>query len=567
MSLKFRHKVFLTLLLYSIVIVICMLLIARYYAFRNFEDYVHKMDLERLRRLAEVLGQEYQKSGSWMTIVENQGYWLEWRGRGPAPPPPGEIAGHPPGPPPPLLPDPWLPGDGRKPPRFGEPPHPPGPPPGPHAFAPPGPPPGPPLLLHAHPAHLVLFDAAKQPLTGNEAYDAKVFNLKSISVNGQVVGWLGLRKHHRPQHPLDVEFLRNQSQTFYSLGTVALLLAVLVTFFLSRHLLAPVRELATATQALTSRRFDTRLKIRTQDEFGQLAADFNTMAAALERYEQLRRQWLADISHELRTPLAVLRGEIEAMQDGIREITPKALESLHFEVMHVGRIVQDLYDLSLIESRAFDADLTAVNPLEVLEETLRAYQTRFEQWGIRIESNGGAGPSVAIKADSGRLRQLYSNLLENTLRYAQAPGVLKISHALTPQQFTLHFEDSGPGVPDEALERLFDRLYRVDKARSRAQGGSGLGLAICKGLMECFGGRIAASHGVSGGLRISMVFPLLSGPLLLPENKLLPALAETAAPPVTINQTAPEPTPVNGEMPCTDGKSWSPKMKLKLPKS
>jgi two-component system sensor histidine kinase BaeS len=332
------------------------------------------------------------------------------------------------------------------------------------------------------------------------------------------VGWLGLRKHQRPLHPLDVEFLRNQSQTFYSLGGVALLLAVLVTFALSRHLLAPVRELAAATQALTSRRFETRLPIRTQDEFGQLAGDFNNMAQALERYEQLRRQWLADISHELRTPLAVLRGEIEAMQDGVREITPKALESLHFEVMHVGRIVQDLYDLSLIESRTFDAELTAVNPLEVLEETLRSYQTRFQQWGIRIEENGAGTRPVTIKADCGRLRQLFSNLLENTLRYAQAPGVLKISHDLTPGQFFLYFEDSGPGVPEEALERLFDRLYRVDKARSRAQGGSGLGLAICKGLMECFGGQIAASHAATGGLRISMAFPVLPAQIVHQEE-------------------------------------------------
>jgi two-component system sensor histidine kinase BaeS len=504
MSLKFRHKVFLTLLLYSLVIVICMLVITRYFAVRNFENYVQRVEMERLKEMAKVLGQEYQKNGSF--VAEDLDRWLRFRGPGPGPPPPGRIAGPPP--PPPLLPDPGMVGAGRKPPRFGEGP-PPGPPPGPHDFPPPGPPPP-----HEHPPRLVLFDAAKQPLSGDESANADDFHLQSIQAEGRVVGWLGMRKHQRPLHPLDVEFLRNQSQTFYSLGAVTLLLAVIVTFVLSRHLLEPLRELARATRALTSRRFETRLKIRTQDEFGQLAADFNDMAQALERYELLRRQWLADISHELRTPLAILRGEIEAMQDGVREITPKALESLHFEVMHVGRIVQDLYDLSLIESRTFDGELTPVNPLAVLEETILSYQTRFEQWGIRIEENGGGTGQVAIKADSGRLRQLFSNLLENTLRYAQAPGVLKISHELTPGQFFLHFEDSGPGVPEEALERLFDRLYRVDKARSRAQGGSGLGLAICKGLMECFGGRIAASQAASGGLRISMAFPVLTGQMV-----------------------------------------------------
>jgi two-component system sensor histidine kinase BaeS len=514
MTLKFRHKVFLTLLLNSIVIVICMLLIARYYAVRNFEDYVNKVEMERLRELAQVLGQEYQKSGSWPPILDDLGHWLEMMGRRPGPPPPRGIAGQPQFPPPPPLPEARLGTEGRMPLRFGEPPPPPRPPPGAHAFQPPGPP----LPPHDRPPSFVLFDAAKQPLTGTEPYAADDFSLKSIQVGGQVVGWVGMRKHQRPLHPLDVEFLRNQSQTFYSLGAVALLLAVLVTFILSRHLLGPVRELATATRALTSRRFDTRLKIQSHDEFGQLAGDFNNMARALERHEQMRQQWLADISHELRTPLAILRGEIESMQDGVRDITSKALESLHFEVMHVGRIVQDLYDLSLIESRTFDAELTAVDPLKVLEDTLRSYQTRFEQWGIRIVENGAGTRPVAIKADSGRLRQLFSNLLENTLRYAQAPGVLKISHELKAAQFFLYFEDSGPGVPEEALERLFDRLYRVDKARSRSQGGSGLGLAICKGLMECFGGRIAASQVASGGLRISMAFPVLPGQIVHQEE-------------------------------------------------
>jgi two-component system sensor histidine kinase BaeS len=356
---------------------------------------------------------------------------------------------------------------------------------------------------------LALFDAGKQPLTGKEPYSAEGYNLKGIVVDGQVVGWLGIRRHKRPMDPLDVEFLRAQTQTFFTIGGVALLLAVLVTFVLSGHLLRPVRELAKATLALTSRRFDTRLKIRSRDEFGQLAADFNDMAQALERYEQLRRQWLADISHELRTPLAVLRGEIEAMQDGVREVTSQALTSLHFEVMHVSRIVQQLYDLSLLESRTFEAELAPVRPLEVLEETLGAFRPRLNQRGIRVETDGLEVKHIAIMADADRLKQLFANLLENTLRYVRAPGVLKIVPELTPGELYLHFDDSGPGVPAEALERLFDRLYRVDKARSRAQGGSGLGLAICKSIMESFDGRIAASQAPSGGLRITLAFPVL----------------------------------------------------------
>jgi two-component system sensor histidine kinase BaeS len=496
MKLKFRHKVFLTFLLNSLVIVICMLLIARTFAFRNFEDYVSKVEMEKLNELADALGQEYQKSKNWDSVLSDWSHWFRVAAIGPGHAP-GVVAGKPPFPPPPLLPVPSLGGNPQKgePPPFGE---------------PPPPPPGPPPDHQGIAPHLSLFDAERRPLTPTESSSANGYQLKPILVDGQVMGWLGMRRHERPTHPLDVEFLRLQSQTFYSIGGVALLLAVLVTFVLSRHLLAPVKELAEGTRALTSRRFETRIEIRSRDELGQLAADFNTMAQAMQRYEQTHRQWMADISHELRTPLAILRGEIEAMQDGVREISREALESLHFEVLHVGRIVHDLHDLSLIESPTFDAEQTAVNPLEVLEETLRSFHTRFEQSGIRIESAGRDMRPVAIMADSGRLTQLFSNLLENTLRYAHAPGVLRIFQELTPGRLFLHFEDSGPGVPEESLGRLFDRLYRVDQARSRAQGGSGLGLAICRSIVEGVGGRIEASHAPSGGLRITISFPVLS---------------------------------------------------------
>ena len=506
MQLKFRHKVFLTLLLNSLVIVVCMLLISGYFASRNFATYIHKVETERLNELVKVLSQEYQKSHSWAPVLDDLGHWLKLMGRGPGHPPERGTGGGPPFPPPPLLPAPHkekTPAP-QPPPLSGKPTS---PPPGPSPGAPPGPPPGP----HAMGPRISLFDAEKRPLTGTEPASPDLYQLKPIPVDGKVVGWVGMRRHERLSNPLDVEFLRLQTQTFCAIGGVALLLAIFVTIVLSRHLLTPVTELAEATRALTSRRFDTRIAVRSRDEFGQLAADFNNMAQALERYEQMRRQWMADISHELRTPLAILRGEIEAIQDGVREITPEALESLHFEVLHVTRIVQDLHDLSLIESRAFPAELTAVNPLEVLDETLRSYYPRFEQRGIRIEADGGDLRRVTIMADADRLKQLLSNLLENTLRYVHAPGVLQIFHELKAGRLFLAFQDSGPGVPEASLNRLFDRLYRVDTARSRAQGGSGLGLAICKSIVESFGGEIDASHAPAGGLRITIALPILAG--------------------------------------------------------
>ncbi len=485
MNLKFGHKVFLISLLNGLAILISMPLIARHYAFQNIEKFIDRIETERFDNLLGELSREYPKSRNWTLVLNGLGHSLDaMEGeRGPE----GEEGDGPRNGPPPLPPpfhDSWAWGRGK-----GEsPPHPP----------------------NHH--RIVLFDAEKHPLTmaASDLPAGKNYRMKPIVVENKTVGWLGIKEGEPHGNPLDIEFLKNQSITFYWTAGVAAALATLVAFVLSRHLSAPMRELAQGTRALTSRRFEARIEVRSSDEFGQLAADFNAMAQALEKYERMRRQWIADISHELRTSLAILQGEIEAMQDDVREVSREALDSLHFEVLHVGRIVHDLHDLSLIESWDSGAELTPVNPLKILDETLTSFRPRFENSDMRIEVNETCESEVAIMANRDRLRQLYSNLLENALRYAHAPGVLKISGQITDGNLFLHIEDSGPGVPEESLGRLFDRLYRVDKARSRAHGGSGLGLAICKSIVECFGGRIEASNAISGGLKITMVFPVLS---------------------------------------------------------
>lgn len=496
MSVSLRYKIFLTFLIYSVAILAGVLLIGRYVAVRDFEQYVSKVESERLDELASALSGMYRKNRNWGSVV---GSWNDWLrvmampGGPPGPPPVGAKPPQPQEPPPrpPMAMGP-PPGDGDGP-RFGG--------------GPPLPPPGPPHESLA--SRISLFDAERHALTNKEKASVEDSQLKAILVDGETIGWLGLRKRDRLTHPLDLEFIRQQSQTFAWVGVFALVLAVAVTFMLSRHVLSPVRRLAEGARALTLRRFQTRIEIRSRDELGQLAADFNDMAQALGRHEQMRRQWLTDISHELRTPLAILRGEIEAMQDGVRDVSREALDSLHFEVLHLSRIVQNLHELSVLESEAIGEKRSEADALGLLREILGSFRTLYEQRGLRIDADMDEETvSATILADAGHLKQVYSNILQNTLRYANAPGVLKISHEWLGDRILLHFEDSGPGVPEESVGRLFDRLYRVDKARSRAEGGSGLGLSICKSIVEAYGGWIEAANAPGAGLRISIGFPL-----------------------------------------------------------
>jgi two-component system sensor histidine kinase BaeS len=221
----------------------------------------------------------------------------------------------------------------------------------------------------------------------------------------------------------------------------------------------------------------------------------------------MRRQWISDIAHELRTPLSILLGEIEALRDGVREVNRVNLDSLSSEARHLSEIVNDLHELSLADAGELSIKKVPINPAAILKETLGYFKQGFIENQIQIENSLEDQSSATIMGDADRLRQLFSNLLENTLRYAEAPGILKIGQNFGANRLILFFEDSGPGVPEKELDRLFDRLYRVDRSRSRAHGGSGLGLSICKSIVNALGGEIRAQNGNSGGLRIEVELP------------------------------------------------------------
>ena len=479
MKFKLSYKFFLAFTLTSLLVVVLMVGLIRFYVARDFADYANKSLLERYSDFAAALATEYQTQKGWQALKKDTGRWQEMlRSNLPQrdfenrkrPPQTHEMENKGSG----------SSDQGRLIPRRDR-------------------------RIQRLARRLVLFDADKQHIVGGRAgvsYDG--YTLQAIAIDGKTVGWFGLHKREPLANPLAVDFLKQQSQMLYVIGGGILLLAAVVAFLLSRHLLAPVRELTAGTQALASRQFDTRIEIESKDELGQLAADFNAMAQTLEDYERMRRQWVSDIAHELRTPLSILRGEIEALKDGIREVNRDSLDSLYSEAKHLNKIVTDLHELSLADTAALSIQKVPVDAVAVLNETLGHFEQGFAEKQIAIENSLENQPPISVIGDADRLRQLFSNLLENTLRYADAPGTLKIGQERTENRWILFFEDSGPGVPAEALDRLFDRLYRLDRPRSRTMGGSGLGLSICKSIAKALGGEIRALNANSGGLRIEV---------------------------------------------------------------
>jgi two-component system sensor histidine kinase BaeS len=473
---RLSFKILAAFLLTFFVVLALMIVSIRFLAYQNFSDYVHKVEIEMLDQFVDRLSAEYQKHHGWKAVRGHPLFWyriLHW-GSGASPVTKMEAGNDRKGSPPADL----LKTD-----------------PNERRY----------LMRMVH--RLSLFDRLKSPIAG-PARSIKGHALRRINVDGKTVGWLGLRKEERLSHPLDVAFLKEQSKAFYLVGVGVLVLAAIVSYFLSRHLLAPIKQLTAGTRALTSFKFETRIDVHTKDELGQLASDFNVMAKTLEKSEEMRQQWITDISHELRTPLSILRGEIEALQDGVRDLNRQSLDSLHSEVIYLSKIVRDLHDLSLAETGALPFNKEPVNPIQVLRETLNLFKTRFAQHQITVLDEMGADQNLAIRGDTDRLTQLFSNLLENALRYTDRPGTLRIWQNLRGNRLVLYFEDSGPGVPEASVDRLFDRLYRVDPARTRAGGGSGLGLSICKKIVEAHGAKIEAANAPSGGLRFIIDFPL-----------------------------------------------------------
>jgi two-component system sensor histidine kinase BaeS len=332
--------------------------------------------------------------------------------------------------------------------------------------------------------------------------------LKPLRHRDRVVGYLGLLPRRRLSDERQLRFLKEQKLALSLVAGMVVLLAAGLSLPLANRLVRPIRALAAATNRLAAGEFATRVPVASSDELGHLARDFNALALTLEKNEQARRQWMADISHELRTPLAVLRGEIEAIQDGVRQSSPAAIRSLHGEVMRLARLVDDLYQLSLSDLGALTYRKENLDLTEVLAEALDSFRPDFARKEIALRAELPAREEFPLFADRERLRQLFANLLGNTLKYTDPGGALEVRLEQRGGLATVHFRDTAPGVPEAELERLFDRLYRVEGSRSRASGGAGLGLAICRNIVLAHEGSIAALPSPLGGVWIKVELPL-----------------------------------------------------------
>ncbi len=352
---------------------------------------------------------------------------------------------------------------------------------------------------------IALLDKHKKRVTGYPAIGDDALALP-IVVAGETVGWLAVTPFQSVTEAGGERFQQYQFRTSLVMGLFSLLMAMLIAWWIARTLLEPVKRVAAATHRLASGDYSSRVAVASNDEVGQLARDFNQLAYTLERNEQMRREFMADVSHELRTPLSVLRGELEAIEDGVRSLDQNAMKSLQGEVSMLSKLVDDLYELSLADVGALTYRKAPCGLNGLLEHSVAMFQERLNARRLRVELELPSQP-LELVADADRLQQLFSNLLENAVRYTDPGGVVRISATVERDEVRIEFMDSGPGVSASQLPRLFERFYRGESSRNRESGGAGLGLAICRSIALAHGGSLSADHSPLGGLWLTLRLP------------------------------------------------------------
>ncbi len=290
-------------------------------------------------------------------------------------------------------------------------------------------------------------------------------------------------------------------------GLLAVGIALLLTFILSRRMSSPIGVLATAARRLGTGQLSQRVRLKEKGEVQELAQAFNAMAADLEHAEQLRRNLVADVAHELRTPLSNIQGYLEAIRDGVMEPDAATIRSLNEEASLLARLVEELQELSLAEAGELKMVFQTEDLVNLIEQTVASWQPQLTAKGMAL-SLDLPDELPPVKVDWQRISQVLHKLLENAISHTGRGGTITVSAVRQGGWVEVSVADTGEGIPDADLPNIFERFYRVDRSRARATGGSGLGLTIARRLVEAHGGKIDVESKLGKGSRFSFTVPV-----------------------------------------------------------
>jgi signal transduction histidine kinase len=367
--------------------------------------------------------------------------------------------------------------------------------------------------------HIILV-AANGTVVGDSAGELLGMNYTNpqespiqLTLGSETLGEVYIIPNPRAEEYL-APFLRLSASINRSLllgGSVAIGIALLLTFVLSRRMTSPIGALARAARRLGHGDLSQRVHLHGEGEVASLGQAFNSMAADLEYAEQLRRNMVADVAHELRTPLSNIQGYLEAIRDGVIEPDGATIRSLNEETSLLARLVNELQELSLAEAGELKLVYQTEDITSLVKQAVPPWQRQMAAKEISLSLDlPDSLPPVTM--DWQRVNEVLHNLLENAVAHTLKGGSINVSAGARGKWVEVSVTDTGEGIPAEDLPHIFERFYRVDKSRARATGGSGLGLTIARRLVEAHGGTITVESKLGRGSRFSFTIPVAESP-------------------------------------------------------
>jgi signal transduction histidine kinase len=303
-------------------------------------------------------------------------------------------------------------------------------------------------------------------------------------------------------------FLQSVWWQLLTAGLIAAAIALVMARYLARGMTQPLRDMAAAVGRMETGDYSVRVHTRSRDEVGQLAEAFNKMSAELEQLERLRRDLVANVSHELKTPISALRSHLENLLDGVERPDPATLQVMLAQSERLGRLVDQLLDLSRLESGEVRLQREPVTLAPLVSQVLSEIEVATTDSGVVLAND--VPTELRVDADRERLHQVLFNLVDNAIRFTPGGGEVHVVAARVNGSVEVRVADTGVGIAQEHLPRLFDRFYRVDPARSQKDGGTGIGLAIARSVVEAHGGHIRAESESGRGSTFTFDLPTAS---------------------------------------------------------
>lgn len=300
----------------------------------------------------------------------------------------------------------------------------------------------------------------------------------------------------------------------FTAGAIALLLSVILGIYFAVGIARPVQRISDTASAIKEGNLSARTGLSGDDQLGQLGQRFDEMADAIERDRDLERQLIGDVAHELRTPLMAIQATVEAIQDGVFEADEEHLNTISFETRRLGRLVEALLHLNRLENGTTEVKRDLVNLSSVVGGLSTTHEALIESSGIMFFTD--VAPNVMIVGDQDLISQAVANLLSNAVRYTPENGMVTVELTRENGYAKISVRDTGVGISDEDMKKVFSRFWRADVARQSVDGGLGIGLALVKEVVDQHFGDVSVSSTLGEGSTFVMRIPLA------PEDRVKP---------------------------------------------